>query len=40
MNSKLYGQLIFEKAGKNDQWKNNPFNKCPVRKIGQLHVKE
>lgn len=39
MDPKLYGQLIFDKAGKKIQWeKDNLFNKC-VEKTGQEHAK-
>ena len=36
----LYRQLIFEKAGKNFQWKKTVFSINGSGKIGQLHAKE
>ena len=39
MEPKLYGQLIFDTAGKNMQWKKvSSIN--GVGKIGQLHAEE
>ena len=41
MDPQLYGQLIFDKAGKNIQWKKDSFfNKWTAVRIGQLHAKE
>ena len=39
MDPQLYGQLIFNKAGKNVQWKNVSSTNG-VGKIGQPHVEE
>ena len=40
MDTQLFGQLIFDKAGKNIWWnKDSLFNKW-CWKIGQLHAKE
>ena len=36
---RLFGQLIFDKAGKNIQWKKDS-SISGARKIGQLHPKE
>ena len=38
MDPQLYGQLIFEKAGKNIQWKKAVSSINGVRKIGQPHT--
>ena len=38
MDPRLYGQLIFDKAGKNIQWKKVSIN--GAGKIGQLYAKE
>ena len=41
MDPQLYGQLIFDKAGKNVQWKKNTVSSTnAVGKIGQLHAEE
>ena len=43
MNSQLYGQygqLIFNKAGKNIQWEKKNSSTNGVGKIGQQHAKE
>ena len=40
INTSLYGQLIFNKSGRNIKWsKNSLFNKC-VGRSGQLHAKK
>ena len=36
----LYDQLIFDKAGKNNQWKKIVSSTNGVGKTGQLHVEE
>ena len=35
-----YGQLIYEKVGKNIQWERTISSTKGVGKTGQLHVKE
>ena len=41
MDPQLYGQLIFDKAGKNIQWKKKTVSsKNGVGKIGQPHAEE
>ena len=41
INPQLYGQLIFNKRGKNIQWeKDSPFDKLHWENCGQLHAKE
>ena len=40
MDPQLFGQLIFDKSGKNIRWKKDSlFSKC-CWEIGQLHAKE
>jgi len=40
MDPQLYGQLIFDKAGKNIQWKTDSLFNNGVGKIGQPHAEE
>ena len=40
MDPQLFGQLIFDKAGKNIQWKKTVSSINGAGKIGQLHAKE
>ena len=38
-NPHTYGQLIYNKGGKNIQWRKDVFTKIGAWKTGQLHVK-
>ena len=40
MDPQLYGQAIFDKVGKNNQWKKRLSSTNDVGKIGQLHTEE
>ena len=40
MDPQLYGQLILDKARKNNWWKKTVFSKNGVEKTGHQHVKE
>ena len=40
MNPQLYGQLIFDKAGKNIQWKKVVSSTNGVGKTGKQHEEE
>jgi len=40
MGPQLYGQLIFNKAGNNIQWKKTVSSTNGVGKTGQPHAKE
>ena len=40
MDPQLYGQLIFDKTGKNIQWKKTVSSINDVGKTGQLYVEE
>ena len=40
MDPQLYGQLNFDKAGQNIQWKNTVFSTNGAGKIGQPHAEE
>ena len=40
MDPRLYGQLIFDKAGRNIQWKKIVYSINGAGKIGQLYAKE
>ena len=40
MDSQLFGQVIFYKAGKNIQWKKDSLFNNGAGKIGQLYAKE
>ena len=39
-NGQLYGQLIFNKAGKNTQWKKDSLFNSGVQKTGKQHAEE
>ena len=40
MDPQMYGQLIFDKAGKIIQWKKTVFLANGARRTGQQHAKE
>ena len=40
MDPRLFGQLIFDKAGKNIRWKKTVSSINGAGKIGELHAKE
>ena len=40
MDPQTYGQLIFDKAGKNIQWNNTVFSASGAGKTGQRHAEE
>ena len=40
MDPQFYGQLIFDKSGKNIQWKKDSLFKNSAGKIGQPHAEE